>query len=191
MKIDDRKKIKQIFNIKVDNENIIVAIILMVFAILIALQSSISIINTDSCLSIDVAVWTNIAKLMSDGKMIYRDIFDHKGPVLLILYYFGYVIGKDIGIWLLDCICILIDVIVIYKIARRFNLDKLKSILVVAISMIFLSHLCVENPCTESVALPFILISLYEFIKFMIDTKDFGIKESICTRNMFRNCFND
>ena len=171
----------EILKKKINKENIIVGIIILILAILVSMQSSAFRINKDSYLSIDVAVWTNIGKMMSEGRVMYRDVFDHKGPMLLIFYCVAYSIGKYIGIWLLDFISILASEIIIYKIARRFDLDKYKAISISGISMAFLSQMCLENPCTESLALPFILLSLYEFMKFFMDTKTFEKKESIYT----------
>ena len=180
MKIN-KQKIDEIMNVKIDNNRIIVYLLLIVFALFLAMLNSISVLNKDSYISIDVAVWTNIAKLMKEGRIIYRDIFDHKGPILLILYFFSYSIGKINGIWFMDFLCSIVNVIVIYLIARKFNLSRIKSIIIVAISVIFLSLLCLENPCTESIALPFILISFYYFIRFIKNSNSFRRKESFIT----------
>lgn len=180
MKIN-KQKLNEIINIKIDNRRVIVFFLLFLFALFLSLLNSISKINKESYISIDVAVWTNIAKLMKDGRIIYKEIFDHKGPVLLILYYFSYSLGKINGIWIMDLICSITNVIFIYLISRKLNLDKMKSIIIVGISVVFLSLLCLENPCTESVALPFILIAFYYFIKFIININDFNRKESVIT----------
>ena len=180
MKIN-KQKLNEIMNVKIDNNRIIVYILLIAFALFLTILNSISVLNKDSYISIDVAVWTNIAKLMKEGRIIYRDIFDHKGPILLIFYFFSYSIGKINGIWFMDFLCSIVDVIVIYLIARKFNLNRIKSIIIVAVSVIFLSLLCLENPCTESISLPFILIAFYYFIKFIKDINDFHRKESFIT----------
>ena len=41
----------------------------------------------------DANIFFTIGKSMFNGKVLYRDVFDHKGPVLYLLYGIG---------WLLD-----------------------------------------------------------------------------------------
>jgi len=41
---------------------------------------------------------------MHEGKVPYRDLFDHKGPVLYFVEYLG-AFGGTIGIWALPGIC--------------------------------------------------------------------------------------
>ena len=168
-------------SIEINNKNLIIYTILIVFAILISLQSSNSPINTNGYISTDVSVWTNIAKRMSHGQIMYKDFFDHKGPLLYFIYYFAYVLGKNLGIWMIDLICNIINVFMIYKISKSVLKNKEKSLIVVSACMLFICTLCDEKPCTESIALPFILIAFYQFTKFGFNTKNFNRKESLCT----------
>ena len=173
---------------KIKNNKEII-IILIVIAILVSLMSCCSLMNTTFFLSTDVSVWINIAKKIQSGKIIYKDIFDHKGPVLYFLYYCFYNLAGIKGIGILDYLCTLIDVFFIYKISRKFNLSKQKSIISVLLSMIYMVLICSETPCTESIGLPFIIISLYGFSKFMQNEKQFYIKESLYTRILSWSCF--
>ena len=168
-------------SLKYNYKNLIIYIILIIFAILISLQSSISPIYSNGYISIDVSVWTNIANRMSHGQIMYKDFFDHKGPILYFLYYLGYLFGEYLGIWMLDLICNIINVLIIYKISKLILKNKVKSLIVVAICTCFMCGLCIENPCTESLSLPIILISLYEFTKYTLNIKKFSRKESLCT----------
>ena len=77
-------------------KNWYVYIILIIFGILISFQSSTSPLNTDA-ISTDVSVWISIAKRMEHGDVIYRDVFDHKGPILYLIYYFGYTFRENLG----------------------------------------------------------------------------------------------
>lgn len=73
-----------------------VYMILIIFGILISFQSSTSPMNTEAT-STDVSVWISIAKKMEHGQVMYRDIFDHKGPILYLIYYLGYTFRKNLG----------------------------------------------------------------------------------------------
>ncbi len=178
--------------IKIANrENILVLSALLMLTILISALSCSSIVNTTDYLQIDVSVWTCIAKKMQSGQVIYKDIFDHKGPILYLFYYLGYLFAGTKGIGLLDFIINFADAVLVYEIARKLKLEKTVSIVVVTIFMAFYSYLCLENPCSESMAMPFILLSLYYFIEFIINQNKFYRKESIITRNLSWYCFND
>ena len=166
---------------KIINKDILIYIILIIFAMLISLHSSIYPVNENGYISTDVSIWINIAKKMSHGEIMYLDFFDHKGPILYFIYYIGYILGKNLGIWMIDVICNAINVLMIYKISKSILKNKNKALIITAICMCYLSHLCIENPCTESIALPFILISFYQFTKFTINIRDFKQKESLCT----------
>lgn len=164
-------------------KRVVVLLIILTITTMISIFGNASIFNKFKCLNTDISVWTNIAKQIQNGKVIYRDIFDHKGPILYFFYYIGYFIGKINGIAFIDFICIFIDSVMIYRIAKKMNLGRLKSILTTLICMFLIPIICFgnsENPCSESLSLPFILISLYAFINFIYDKK-FGKWESIYT----------
>lgn len=166
-------------SLKYTYKNQIIYVALIMLAILISLHSSISPINSNGYITTDVSVWTNIAKRMCQGEIMYKDFFDHKGPILYFLYYIGYLFKGCLGIWIIELICNVINVIYIYKISKLILKDNVKSLIIVAICMCFLSGLCViENPCTESLSLPFILISLYMFIEYILDINKFSCKKS-------------
>lgn len=170
--------------------NIIIVLALIMISTLISLRSCVSILNTSSYMSTDVSVWVNIARAMDQGKIIYSEIFDHKGPLLYVFYFFTYkIFNGKIGLLVLDYLCVLVDCIIIYGISKKITNSNSKSLLTVTVTMFFLSFLCLENPCSESISLPFILISLNEFIKFVMDYRKFGRKESLYTRNKLRRCF--
>lgn len=85
------------------------------------------------------------------------------------------------GIGVLNFIITLINIFLIYKISRKLDLDEVKSLIVVTISMTFMSFISLENPCTESIALPFVLFALYNFIKFIIKQEEFNKLQSLYT----------
>lgn len=175
-------KTKEQKNGKAIVPNSLIYIILIIFAVIVSLQSCLSPINaSNGYFSTDVAVWTNIAKKMSQGQIMYVDFFDHKGPALYFLYYIFYLLGKNLGIWILELMCNIANVFIIYKTSKLLLNDKNKSLIVTAICMCFFSYICNENPCTESIALPFILLAFYQFTKFIINSKEFKIKESLLT----------
>ena len=57
--------------------------------------------------SIDSSVTLYMAKLMKQGKIIYLDMFDHKGPLLFFINYLAYLINPKWGIWMIENIIIM------------------------------------------------------------------------------------
>ena len=115
-------KVKEKITKKINNENTLIVLALIMLTILISIQSCTSMLNTTDYMQIDVSVWTCVAKKMQEGHTIYKDIFDHKGPILYLLYYLGYLFAGIKGIGILDFIITFADTVFIYKIARKFNL---------------------------------------------------------------------
>ena len=156
-------------------------IILIIMAFIISLRATSSILNATNYLTNDVSVWTVLAKMMQEGRIVYSQIFDHKGPILYIIYFIGYAIGSKNGIWLIDFICMVINSLAIYSIAKKFIKSNKTSVIATIVAMLGICILYDENPGAESIALPFIFIALNKFIDFVLDYNKFGKKESIIT----------
>ena len=167
-----------------NKKDLIIYIALISIALIITMCNYIF-INNAGYLNTDVAVWTNIAKGMGQGKIIYKDMFDHKGPMLYFFYYVGFIIANQFGIWVLDFIFNTITIFMIYFIAKLIINDRRKIFIVIIVNMLFMMNLCIENPCTESIALPFTLIAFYEGLKFMMNSNLFKKKETFLTSISF------
>ena len=165
-------------------KNIILYIVLVIIAIMITMCNYIS-MKHHGYLHTDVAVWTNIAKGMEQGKTVYKDMFDHKGPILYFFYFLAYTLGNQFGIWMLDLVCNIITIFMIFLISNLILKDKCGIFIIIITCMLFMKNLCYENPCTESISLVFTLIAFYYGIKFILDTNTFKNKESIFTAICF------
>lgn len=51
----------------------------------------------------DSAVFQIIGKGWLDGYIPYRDLFDHKGPLLFLINAVGYMVGGKNGLFVLQC----------------------------------------------------------------------------------------
>ena len=158
--------------------NIMLTFLMIAIGLLVSMGSCTAIANKTNFLGTDISVWINVAKKIQDGKVIYKDIFDHKGPILYLFYYIAYSLGGIKGLGVLEYISILLDMTCIFNIAKELQCNNKKSMLVAIICMIFFTLLCDGNPCVESIALPFILFVLRKFIKFVKGNDDFQKKDS-------------
>ena len=114
----------------------------------------------------DSSVFHYVARVMLKGGMPYRDAFDHKGTLIFLIDVFGLWLNKDIGVWIMELVFIFIALLFAYKIARLVSCSKIKSMLVIVLTVFSLSCYFEGGNLTEEYACTFIMVSLYIFLKF-------------------------
>ena len=146
--------------------------ILMCLSIIILMQDPFAPFANKTA-SYDPGVFTYSAKEMIRGGLIYKDFFDHKGPVLYLLNVIGLILlGGDLtGIWLVDLVCLATATFFLYKSAELFA-SKFVALLAVVYTL-FLSAVLEPGNGTQFFALPFICISLFLFLKSFVEEGDF------------------
>ena len=151
---------------KINNKDIIVLIILLVFSIILLMQSPLNpLVNKIS--GTDSSVFRYGANILKNDKTIYKDSFDHKGPMIYFIDYIGNQINSNSGIWILEIVSICMSMFFSYKTVNLVYSKK--SSLISTISTYLLLTLYFEQGnLTEEWALPFISISLYIFIKYIV-----------------------
>lgn len=122
------------------------------------------------CFSVwgDEAVFVYVAKSVVNGDLLYKDVFDHKGPLLYLIYGCGLNLSaKYIGIHILEMLSLFIASIFMYKAVRLFY-NTLPSLWSVLWSLVFFYKLKVYG-CSgcEEWLLPFISCGLYQFSLFI------------------------
>ncbi len=117
----------------------------------------------------DSSVFLYIGKRMTEGKIPYRDLFDHKGPILYFIEYLGITISKTdyTGVWFLEVLNILITIVF---------MRKLGGVIFDRNSSAFLAVLLCVGVCgwkiwqggnfTEEYALPWITLAAVVFFHF-------------------------
>ena len=120
----------------------------------------------------DSCVFKTMGRALLQGKEIYRDIFDHKGPILYFINAFGqlFITGKT-GIFILQIIGLTIALSYMYKIAKLFH-DTKFSYLSILCTLVFLAILISEgNQCEEWMLYSF-YIAFYYAIKYFLLKSD-------------------
>ena len=69
----------------------------------------------------DKEIFRYIGGLLYKGGVPYRDVFDHKPPLIFFLNYFGLLLGSW-GLWLLDTIGVLLASLFFLNTAKKFRL---------------------------------------------------------------------
>lgn len=112
-----------------------------------------------------------VARSILDGKIVYKDIIEQKGPILYLIYMIGYLLsfGKISGIFILEIISMTVVFYYGNKIINLFCNFKY-SYLIVPIFGVFIStsYAFVHGGSAEEFCLPFLMISLYYFLYHFI-----------------------
>lgn len=101
----------------------------------------------------DVSIYYSIGRGITQGYVPYRDMFDHKGPVVFFLFALGHLLVPDsfYGVYLLESLCFSGLLSITYKICRLYFEKGMAGTLSV-IAMIFLmdgSFLGYGGSCEE------------------------------------------
>lgn len=143
----------------------------------------------------DSEVFYMMGKGMINGKVAYRDLFDHKG---LYIYFFNAIgaaidkiLGLEIGVCLIEIVFIFINLVCVYKICEEMNLKQgLGVICALSFSMISQNYFTAQGGnLVETYAVTFQLIALlyiYRILKKDVTNRIFrymliqGICSGIC-----------
>lgn len=118
----------------------------------------------------DVHCFVTTARCMLRGDVLYRDVYEHKGPILYFLYILGLQIDSRsfTGIALVEVILFSIYIYFMYKITELFVEKKVfRYILITCASWISCSDKVFDGggQC-EELTLPFLCITMYLVLKY-------------------------
>lgn len=114
----------------------------------------------------DINLYFNMGKAMFNGRTLYTEVFDHKGPFIFLIYGTGYLISNAsfFGVYLIEAFCWALMISAAYLTARLY-VDKIYAFVVALIfPVLMLSHTSDGGSAEEFIAV-FAVISLYLFIR--------------------------
>ncbi len=122
----------------------------------------------------DSSMFLYFGRGISDGLVPYKDMLDHKGPILFIIEYLAVLIGLgniSLGIWIVECLFLFFSLIFLYKTNYLYTENRLVSTLALVL-MTPLFILCYDGGnYSEEFALLFISIAFYVFSKILFQKK--------------------
>lgn len=120
----------------------------------------------------DSSMFMYFGYAMDKGKIMYTEIFDHKGPIIFILNYFGQLLSTTSfsGIYIFEFLSFLFFFIFTYWLSRLW-LDDFTAFIPLVVEAIALSFFLAGGNLTEEYALPFIAYGLYVMAKFYKNEK--------------------
>lgn len=101
------------------NENKHILFFIIVFAFVLTMANEFF-FASERMQNWDQAIYQYIGHLITEGQMPYVDAFDHKGPLLYLIYAAGCLISEKWGAWLINYIFMTAIIGVSFKIAHKF-----------------------------------------------------------------------
>lgn len=121
----------------------------------------------------DSAQFLTIGKAWALGKIPYKELFDHKGPIIYFIDMLGFKIaGTKSGVCVFQIIFMLVTVNALYNIGKLSSENPLCSVFTTGIALIFLKLNYSEGNSVEEYCLPFITVSSYYQLRFFYQRSD-------------------
>lgn len=117
----------------------------------------------------DSNVFATIAKSMLEGKVLYRDVFDQKGPLLFLVHALGAwcFTRPFLGIYLLEILCVFVTMVYGLKTMRIFRQNVIQIPLMLVIEAFYLSSdFFYYGDSVEELSMPILAYSLYHFMRY-------------------------
>lgn len=140
------------------------ALMLLLWALSMALTSPLHPLSKLYSTS-DSAFFVYFGQNMSRGLLPYRDIFDHKGPLLFLIEWLGYMMGGKAGIWLIGLSALFLSALFMYKMLLQFYNTPISLIATIFV-FIALAEYFQKGNLTEHYSLPFLCAALYIFSQY-------------------------
>ncbi len=155
----------------------IVAVALLVLTCLISTSLS-SFVLWPNAPKLDSSVFRYVGMVMQRGGVPYRDVFDHKGPLIFLLNYLGLFLGNN-GIWFIELILLFFTAVFIFRTIRLFCGPYLSLVGTAAALLLTYDFLGGGN-YTEEYALPFISCAVFIFAEYFLKSKTTRGKLILC-----------
>lgn len=115
----------------------------------------------------DVNVYFNVGKCIFEGRTLYTEAFDHKGPLIFFIYGFGYLISHTsfFGVFLIQFVAWVVVLYAAYYTAKLY-LGKSLSVISAFVFPLFLFRYFEYGGAPEEFILVFEVVSLYFFVRY-------------------------
>lgn len=155
-------------NYNKNNQLLISLIILLISAIFVTLNSFSTSPLYPDYYGGDSSQFLTMGRGWASGKLPYRDMFDHKGPVIFLINMIGYIItGGNFGVFILQVFFLFFSCCFLYKMAMLVEDAKIYCMFCVILALFQFSKNYVDGDTVEEWCLPFIALSVYYIYKYL------------------------
>ena len=121
---------------------------------------------------VDLNWYITMGRGIASGKVMYKDLFDHKGPLLYLVFAFLALFPNPyIAVWLLEVVCFTLFLFLSYKIANRYLNKTISLVAVILIAAIVPTSTAfvVGGGAVEEFCLPILMYFLLVFLEITED----------------------
>lgn len=132
---------------------------------------------------VDANCFFTVGKSMTNGMVVYRDIFEQKGLLLYVIHALAYLISNDtfFGIFVFEVISATAVMIFAFKILFLYDCNKSAFVFApLFLAVIYSSHAFCQGDSAEEFCLPFLMCGLYLSLKSLKTKKAFSAKQLFC-----------
>lgn len=117
----------------------------------------------------DTSQFLTVGKVWWLGKVPYRDIFDHKGPLIFFVDMLGFMItGTERGVFLIQILLIVFTVFSFFSIGFLYRGSNIEGIICALLSLLSMKANYSEGNSVEEYCVPFICWSMYGLLKYYL-----------------------
>ena len=116
----------------------------------------------------DANIYFSMGKGMANGRVLYRDIYDHKGPFLYGLHGLFYLVSPQsfAGVWMLEVFCAAFFLFAVWKtLALYVKKETALCALPVLAVLVYTSLSFQQGDSAEELCLPFLAWGLYVWLR--------------------------
>jgi hypothetical protein len=122
----------------------------------------------------DSAIFSLMGKGVTEGKTLYNDLFDHKGPLIFLINALGHLLGGRMAIFVLQCLCGICAITAMYYCGKLLRPEKRYRSVAECFCIFFAAfavfiHTMQGGNLTEEYSVPFISIALYFIMKYALN----------------------
>ena len=116
----------------------------------------------------DANIFFTVGKSIVHGKVLYRDVFDHKGPLLYFLHSLAYLISKDsfLGVYVIEVLAFTAYLLAVYQTLRLYVKKNILLVLPLLTAAILSSKSFCHGDSAEELILPLAAWSLYASLRY-------------------------
>lgn len=124
------------------------------------------------------AIFT-VGKSLWSGKIVYRDIFDHKGPLLHLIYAIGALISSKsfLGLWLIEIVACYFTLLFSYRILTLFCSGRSILVMPFYAVLLYTSQAMCHGGSAEEFCLPLVMYAIYVAVRSLKENRTLTRKE--------------
>ncbi len=116
----------------------------------------------------DANIFFTVGKSIVQGKVLYRDVFDHKGPLLYFLHSLAYLVSRDsfLGMYGIEVFAFTAYLLAVYRTLRLYVKKNILLVLPLLAAAILSSKSFCHGDSAEELCLPLVAWSLYASLRY-------------------------